>query len=483
MHAFDALGSMPVSSTAQRLTRFFAAAAIASLATTCPAQWFLEAPTVSPASRSGAPFSFDAARGHCVLFGGAQPTFGAHADTWTFDGQAWAQQSPAVSPPARGGARLVFDSLRSVTVLFGGISASPIGGQSFNDTWEWDGVTWTQRTTATTPFRSGRNGMAFDPLRGRTVVFGGVPSSMLIGATNQTWEFDGTNWLQRTPATNPGSLDGPAMCFCETLGTCVLFGGVTPVTGAMNSTTWLWNGTTWTAASVLGIPPQPRYQANMVWDSSRGVCVMHGGVDSSGLLLDETWEFDGVAWTLAAPSGPGARRLSSLAFDRLRGTTVLFGGAASLGGGAGTTLNDTWIYGASYSPFGPGCAGSAGTPSLTALAGPRVGQTFVPTLSNLVPIMPLAILALGFSDTVWQGAPLPFDLTSFGIPGCSLLMAADRIDVIAAQNGIGQQFLPIPADPAFVGVYFYQQGFSFEVAGFNAFGGVLSNAARARIGI
>lgn len=466
-----------------RALRMAAAAVALSVAGACPGQWFSEAPTVAPSTRSGAPFAFDAARGNSVLFGGAQPTFGAYADTWAFDGRDWTQLSPSVSPPARGGAQMAFDSLRQLCVMFGGISASPVGGQSFNDTWEWDGVAWTQRTTPTAAPRVGRHAMAFDPLRGRTVVFGGVPSSLLLGASNQTWEYDGLNWTRRTPATNPGTLDGPAMCFSETLGKCVLFGGVAPVTGAMNATTWLWDGTTWTAAPVVGPTPSPRYQASMAWDSSRGLCVLHGGIDSNGALLDETWEFDGVAWTLAAPSGPGARRLGSLAFDRLRGMAVLFGGASSLGGGAGSTLGDTWAYGASYAPFGPGCPGSAGTPSLASSAGPRAGLTFVPTLTNLVPSMPIAILALGFSDTAWQGAPLPLDMTLFGIPGCSLLVAADRIDVIGAQNGIAQQQLSIPPDPAFVGVFFYQQGFSFEVPGYNAFGGVLSNAARARIGL
>ena len=260
-------------------------------------------------------------------------------------------------------------------------------------------------------------------------------------------------------------------------------GGVSPITGAMSSSTWAWDGSNWATLPVVGASPSPRHQASMVWDSSRGVCVMHGGIDSNGALLDETWEFDGAAWTLAARNGPGARRLGSMAFDRLRGMAALFGGSSSLGGGAATTLGDTWTYGPSYAPFGAGCAGSAGSPSLSSLAGPRAGQTFVPTLTNLVPSMPIAILALGFSDTVWQGAPLPLDMTMFGIPGCSLLVAADRIDVIAAQNGIAQQLLPIPADPAFVGVFFYQQGFSFEVPGFNAFGGVLSDAARARSGL
>ena len=459
-----------------------AALAFAATSATASAQWFSTAPANSPAPRSGAPFAFDALRNTCVLFGGSQPQFGAYTETWTFDGAEWTQENPLASPPGRGGAGMVFDAQRGVTVMFGGISNSPFGGSSYNDTWEWDGLTWTQRTTATTPFRSGRYGMAYDTLRGRTVVFGGVPSTLLLGASNQTWEYDGTNWQQRNVAVNPGALDGPAMCFSETLGTCVLFGGVAPVTGAMSTATWMWNGTAWTQANVFGSPPSARYEASMTFDPTRGVCVLHGGVTAGGMVLDDTWEFDGATWTLVSTGAPGPRRCASMAFDRYRGTNVLYGGSNSLAGGISTILGDTWTYGPSYAPFGSGCAGSSGVPFLSASIGPRLGQTFAPTIQNLVASFPLAVVALGFSDTSWSGVPLPLDMTSAGIPGCSLFVAADRIDVIAAQNGIGQQFLAIPVDPWFLGAVFYQQGFSFELPGFNAFGGVLSNAARARIG-
>lgn len=460
-----------------------ACVALAALATTTRAQWFSANPSTPPPPRSGAPFAFDAVRNTSVLFGGSQAQFGAFTETWTFDGEEWTQENPATSPPGRGGASMVFDSQRGVAVMFGGISNSPFGGASYNDTWEWNGATWTQRTTATTPTRSGRYAMAYDTIRGRTVVFGGVPSTLLLGASNQTWEYDGTNWQQRNVAVNPGTLEGPAMCYAETLNTCVLFGGVAPVSGQMSTATWLWNGTAWSQANVFGSPPPARYEATMTFDPTRSVCVLHGGVTAAGMVLDDTWEFDGATWTLVSIGSTGARRLASLAYDRYRGCSVLFGGSNSLVGGVNSTLSDTWTFGTTYAPFGSGCAGTAGVPALGATIGPRVGQTFVPSLTNLIPSYPIAIVATGFSRSVWLSASLPFDMTSSGMPGCSLFVAPDLVNVIAAQNGAGQMLLTIPADPWFLGVTFYQQGFSFEAPGFNAFGGVLSNAARARIGL
>lgn len=447
-----------------------------------PAQWFAQSPATSPPARLGAAMANHEPTGATVLFGGLPGGLGSLADTWTFDGETWTQQTPSVSPSARGGARMVHDSTRGVCVLFGGTNPSPIGGASLQDTWEWNGVAWTQVTTATAPFRTGRHGLAFDRARGRTVAYGGIPSTQLLGASNQTWEYDGVNWIQRTPASNPGALDSPAMCYADTLQRTVLFGGVTPVSGAMNATTWLWDGSAWQAAVVFGPSPQPRYAAEMVFDAARQVCVMFGGITASGQLLDETWEFDGVTWTPAQPPAPLTRRAASMAFDRLRGHNVLFGGGAGLTSGAGSTLGDTWTYGATYAPFGVGCPGTNGVPVLRADAGPRLGRVFAPTIQNLVPQAPIAIVVTGFSRTDWLGQPLPLDAGLLGIPGCSLFVAADQIDVIGAGGGTGAMALFIPTDPYFLGVNFYQQGFSFEVPGFNPFGGVLSNAARAVIG-
>ncbi|MEQ1632905.1 MAG: hypothetical protein ABL997_11065, partial [Planctomycetota bacterium] len=262
-----------------------------ALATACPAQWLSTSPSTPPSPRSAAAMASHELTGTTVLFGGLQPTFGAFADTFTFDGEQWTQLVPANAPPARGGVQMVYDSQRAVCVLFGGTSPSAIGGPSFQDTWEWDGSTWTQRTTATVPFRSGRYGMAYDSLRGRTVVYGGIQSTQLLGASNQTWEYDGTNWFLRNPIATPGALDGSAMCYADSLATTILFGGFTPVSGAMTSSTWAWNGTTWTLLPVVGASPGPRYHARMVFDAARAVCVLHGGITAAGTVLDDTWTF------------------------------------------------------------------------------------------------------------------------------------------------------------------------------------------------
>ena len=52
------------------------------------------------------------------------------------------------APSERYGHALSYDSGRGVTVLFGGRDDD---GNRFNDTWEWNGASWTQRNPAESP--------------------------------------------------------------------------------------------------------------------------------------------------------------------------------------------------------------------------------------------------------------------------------------------------------------------------------------------
>jgi hypothetical protein len=98
-------------------------------------------PVLGPGPRAGAAFAFDPIRKHAVLFGGnnMQQLF---ADLWAWDGAAWTELVPTAgpSPSAREGAALGWNASRGRLVLFGGQAEPTI----FEDTWEWNGATWSQ---------------------------------------------------------------------------------------------------------------------------------------------------------------------------------------------------------------------------------------------------------------------------------------------------------------------------------------------------
>jgi len=89
---------------------------------------------------------YDQHRGVSVLFGGLSAKAGAESfplnDTWEYDGESWTKADPTNSPSPRSGHAMAYDEVRKVTVLFGGIDAD---GNRLNDTWEYDGTTWIQR--------------------------------------------------------------------------------------------------------------------------------------------------------------------------------------------------------------------------------------------------------------------------------------------------------------------------------------------------
>src|SRR5207302_472457 len=135
-----------------------------------------------------------------------------------WDGSNWSLLSPGSAPSPRNGHTMAYDSLRHVTVLFGGAYA--------NDTWEWNGSTWTQRTSAHTPPGRTFAAMAFDSRRGRTVLFGGTTfGSGGSAQAGDTWEWDGNDWTQLSPATSPALRDEAAMAYDYARGVSVVFGG------------------------------------------------------------------------------------------------------------------------------------------------------------------------------------------------------------------------------------------------------------------
>jgi hypothetical protein len=133
---------------------------------------------------------------------------------------------------------------------------------------------------------------------------------------------------------------------------------------------------------------------------------------------------------------------------------------------------------AGYYTYAAGCPGSLGIPGNVGVARPRVGQNMVVDFTNT----PGGVIPfIGFSNTLFQGFPLPIDAGLIGAPGCNIQTSADINGGLAfAVGGVSNWSIGIPLDPVFVGVHLYIQGFSFDVI--NALGGSFSDAASGLIG-
>lgn len=250
----------------------------------------------------------------------------------SLDAQNWVQANPAASPAGATFPRSAFDVARARTVVFGGWNA-PTGSIVFQDTWEYDGTNWFLRSPATVPTERDSHVMAYDSTRARTVMFGGWDFNFnLLG---ETWEWDGTDWSNRLPANAPSARLLSAMTFDSARNVIVLFGGSDQAN--LLGDTWEYDGIDWTQASPAG-SPGPREGHSMAYDAARARTVLFGGREPA--LLGETWEYDGGSWTQVTTDGaPSPRTDSFMVFDLQRARCVLFGGSDGV-----ADLDETWEY-------------------------------------------------------------------------------------------------------------------------------------------
>jgi hypothetical protein len=300
--------------------------------------------STGPVARNRAVMVYDEARGNVVLFGG-QASSGVVNDTWTWNGTTWTQRQPATSPPPRAAAGGAYDRAHGRVLLFGGIVNVNGKENYFGDTWSWDGTTWTQLNPATSPSARQLPDMAYDPTGQQVVLFGGHNG----GALGDTWTWNGTNWTQNVAAVSPSARVEASMALDDATSSVVLFGGF-GTTGAENSDTWTWRNGAWTQLSPFPSPPA-RSGAVMAYDAARSQLVLFGGGCCSypATNIDsDTWTFDGTRWTLASFTTPSARQYAAAASVGPQGTVLLFGGQTSSGNG-----QDTWQWNDNALPAHP----------------------------------------------------------------------------------------------------------------------------------
>ncbi|MBI4867358.1 MAG: hypothetical protein HY816_10440 [Candidatus Wallbacteria bacterium] len=192
--------------------------------------------------------------------------------------------------------------------------------------------------------------MAFDSTRQRTVLFGGSAGA---ASTNDTWEWDGTSWtlLQAdtaTPGANqPVQRNSHVMAWDSVRQRLVLFGGADNLAASLNDT-WERSGTTWTnvqadTATPGANQPTQRNSHGLAYDSGRQLTILFGG--GAFGILNDTWEWNGTSWTktLADTATPGTnqpaqRVFTALEFDAARQQVLLFAGQGA------SVFNDTWVY-------------------------------------------------------------------------------------------------------------------------------------------
>ncbi|HET6149520.1 MAG TPA: kelch repeat-containing protein [Polyangia bacterium] len=287
-----------------------------------------------PAARYEFGVAYDSDRQEIVVQGGRLNTSGdAGGDTWVWNGArgSWTEQTPSEGNNfPRVGNAMVYDPVRKKTLLFGGWQ--PSGMLFLGDTWEWDGATqtWTERTPSTAPSARYGHAMVWDPDRQRVVLFGG--KDLNNQRKNDLWEWDGASatWMTRAQGgTIPTARYGHKMAYDVVRKTVVLRSGNTGTVdpGSWTNDTYEWDEptSTWTKPTPTG---SPNYYSNgwdkVAFDSERSKVVVYSG------YYPNMFEWNPVApqsWNvLTMPSTGGPAYDGELVFDASQHQMVVFGG-------------------------------------------------------------------------------------------------------------------------------------------------------------
>jgi len=251
-------------------------------------------------------------------------------------------------------------------------------------------------SAASPPFRLA-TAMAYDPLRGQTVLFGGsdpseqymkqwgggcgwpLATEEVICLKQDTWEWDGTAWALASNAGLPSSrgplhIAGAGLVFNSLRGRVQTFGGVASVCSPggcpwaywNNARVYEWTGGAWVQLSDYSgwgeYESLARHSHSIAFDETRGVMMVHGG--GSVWLASECeglwcpWSFgseptqSGLEWNGAqfvSVSSPPInapylyREDAGLVYDKRRQVPILFGGGVHDGTSIQTgSTHATW---------------------------------------------------------------------------------------------------------------------------------------------
>lgn len=298
----------------------------------------------------------DSLRGRALLFHsavGQGPAATSH-DLYEWDGagNVWILRTPfprPTWPSDRKDFSVAVDSDRNRVVLFGGAPAR--GGARLNELWEMDLATfaWTNLTPTplppSWPPARASHGMAYDKIRRRVVVFGGLVVDGFVAQPADLWEWDvsSSTWTDRTA---PPAIDGSwpngrlnaSFVYDDRRGRVVLFGGQTrsSTVGETFNDVWDWDGASGrfvnrTIPLSPDLQPQKTTGHAAAYDPVRGRMVTFGVSSLQAPFgSEQTWEWNGDdgTWSRRAvrSAHPSSRERPGMAYDASRQRMVLFGG-------------------------------------------------------------------------------------------------------------------------------------------------------------
>ena len=286
--------------------------------------------TENPGARWGHVFVHDPVRDNILFFGGARERGTFLNDTWTWDGSTWTQhQVPA--PPHRGFSAATFHTDRGTVLLHGGRGN---GRTTLSDTWEWDGNTW-KEIASTGPYQSDHHQMVYLKHEKKLFAFGGWNGEDVSG---ETWLWKGS-WEQ-IKADGPRKRAAFGMTYDDAEKRVILFGGLW--INGQYADLWQWKDQIW---KQLGGPYDNSSLDHhaMTYDISRQQVVLFGGKNYRYVLSGKTQSIEENLVAQLSSEGPSPRASIGLTYDAKRNIILLYGGK-EYQGDEQVPLSDLWSW-------------------------------------------------------------------------------------------------------------------------------------------
>jgi len=131
-----------------------------------------------------------------------------------------------------------------------------------------------------------------------------------------------------------------------------------------------------------------------------------------------------------------------------------------------------------FEQVGNGCAGAGGTPALSSVTFPDLGNTMTLDVTGVEPNQ-AGTMFFGATDVMWAGNTLPFSLVSMGLPACNIYVSLDLAQPLASgPSGTPSMSFSIPNDPTLTGALFFNQYISLDSSN----GLTVTNGAKSTVG-
>lgn len=426
----------------------------------------------------------DTARGRVIVY---RPS--TTPGTWEFYGDAWRAVSTATqptTPPVFDDFALAYDAVRSVTVLAIGLR------QGVVELWEYDGVDWSQSNNPPPPLTTTLNSprvstLVHDPVRDQLVLIyaesiptGPFSSRPVLGMRIRDGQG---SWTSRTATQFTVISENGAI----PRGAVTYHGGLQAIVYLPFDTFAFqrWDGAGWQTVSAssagLSITSMPSTGFASGWDDTTDRLVVFGGTRSGTEMTDTfAWDPANSRWSrLASTRRPLATRLPVMAPAPGGGLLVAGGFECPRPNPCRIVAPAVWRFGVvdgTTTPIGPGCAGTAGIPTLTARNRPTIGGRFDIDFSSL-PASPTT-LTVGLIGV--PSPPIP--LAAIGMPGCTLRLGIHASATLGATPNRATWSITIPDLGDLLGFTFDLQA-AVTDPGANAGGLVMTNAVRATVGM